>query len=109
MDNKKDAFYFFISLTRGNWRNAMFIECSKKCSSNCKGFLMISDTEGVPMFYPVTLFEEKSKQIIDKNECAAVVSIHAFESIFDRWLLWNVADKHKCPFPQVMSNTGYIL
>ena len=56
MENKKDAFYFFISLSRGNWRNAMFIECKNKCCDNCKGFLMISDTEGIPVFYPVTQF-----------------------------------------------------
>lgn len=109
MENKKDAFYFFISFSRGNWRNAIFIECKNKCCDNCKGFLMISDTEGIPVFYPVAQFEEKSKQIIDKNECSAIIPLHAFESIYDRWFLWNVSDKHKCSIPQTMSNTGYFL
>ena len=102
MENKKDAFYFFISLTRGNWRNAMFIECKNKCNDKCKGFLMTADTEGVPMFYPVALFEEKSKQIIDTNECAVM---DYFEIFLNRMILCRkAAAKLGAEFRLVINN-----
>lgn len=107
MGTKQNAFYLFLSLTRGNWRNALYIECKNKCKPDCKGFLMISDTEGVPMLYPVSVFEEKSKEIIDKNECSGVLSKQAFDSIYNRWLIWNVADKSKCSILQVIANMPY--
>ena len=72
MKTQQNAFYLFLSLTRGSWRNAIFIECKNKCSKECAGWLMTTDTEGVPMLYPVSLFEEKADVVIDKTECAAV-------------------------------------
>lgn len=107
MGTKQNAFYLFLSLTRGNWRNALFIECKNKCKSGCKGYFMISDTEGVPMLYPVALFEEKTKEIVDVNECSGLVSKQTFESIYNRWLLWNVADKNKCSIEQLIENRPY--
>ena len=60
MKTQQNAFYLFLSLTRGSWRNAIFIECKNKCSKECAGWLMTTDTEGVPILYPVSLFEEKA-------------------------------------------------
>lgn len=107
MERKQNAFYLFLSLTRGNWRNALYIECKNKCKDDCKGFLMISDTEGVPLLYPVSVFEEKTREVIDKNECAGIISLQSFETIYNRWLIWNVADKEKCSIPQVIANMPY--
>lgn len=107
METKQNAFYLFLSLTRGNWRNALYIECKNKCKPDCKGYFMISDTEGVPMFYPVSVFEDKTKEIIDVNECSGILGKHAFESIYNRWLIWNVADKNNCYIPQVIENSNF--
>lgn len=108
METKQNAFYLFLSLTRGNWRNAIYIECKNKCNQDCKGYLMISDTEGVPVLFPVSVFEEKIKETIDKSECSAILSKQAFESMYNRWLLWNVADKKKCSIPQLIENMPYV-
>lgn len=107
MERKQNAFYTFLSLTRGDWRNALYIECKRPCRKNCKGFFLISDTEGVPLIYPVSLFENKSKTIIDKTECAGILSRSAFESIYNRWLIWNITDKSRCSIEQLQMNLPY--
>lgn len=104
MKTQQNAFYLFLSLARGSWRNAIFIECKNKCSKECAGWLMTTDTEGVPMLYPVSLLEEKADVVVDKTECAAVISRETFETVYDRWLLWNVSDKSECSICQVAAN-----
>ena len=98
MKTQQNAFYLFLSLARGCWRNAIFIECKNKCSKECAGWLMTADTEGVPMLYPVSLLEEKADVVVDKTECAA-----------DRWLLWNVSDRSICSICQAAANRADII
>ena len=109
MKTQQNAFYLFLSLARGCWRNAIFIECKNKCSKECAGWLMTADTEGVPMLYPVSLFEEKADVVVDKTECAAVISRETFETVYDRWLLWNVSDKSDCSICQAAANRADII
>lgn len=104
MERKQNPFYLFLSLTRGNWRNALYIECKNKCKPDCKGYLMVSDTEGVPFLYPISVFEEKTKQLIDVNECSGVLRKQDFEAVYNRWLIWNVADKNNCSILQLTSD-----
>lgn len=65
---------------------------------------MTADTEGVPMLYPVSLFEENADVVIDKTECAAIIRRETFETVYDRWLLWNVSDRSNCSICQVAAN-----
>ena len=109
MKTQQNAFYLFLSLARGSWRNAIFIDCKNKCSKECAGWLMTADTEGVPMLYPVSLFEEKADVVVDKAECAAVISRETFETVYDRWLLWNVSDKSDCSICQASANRTDII
>lgn len=102
MNNQENTFYRFLNLTRGNWRNAVFVYCKRQCDIKCRGYLMIPDTECVPTLYAVADFEEKSNEIIDKSECAACISVETFENIYDRWLLWNITDKKKCNIIQII-------
>ena len=104
MRKKQNAFYTFLSLTRGDCRNSIYIECKFPCCPECKGYFMVSDTEGVPMFFSVSLFEKMTNLVIDKNECAAILSKTSFDSVYNRWLIWNVADKNLCSIKQVMTN-----
>ena len=94
--------YVFSSLTRGNWRNALYIEC-KSCpfGKNCTGHLLTTDTEGVPVIYPVTKFQDETSERIDKYECIGVISRHSFESLYNRWLLWKISDKKQCTLLQL--------
>jgi len=66
-------------------------------------------TEGVPMLYPVSLFEEKADVVVDKTECAAVIGRETFETVYDRWLLWNVSDRSNCGICQAAANRADII
>lgn len=105
MEQDEKELYFFMNYTRGDWRNSVYIECKNKiCESGCMGFLMTADTDGTPVLYPASRLEERSGEIIDKSECAAVITREVFESVYNRWLIWNVADKNQCSLLQAMNN-----
>ena len=99
---KQNKPYIFSTLTRGNWRNALFIEC-KICpyGNTCDGYLLTADTEGAPVVFPVNTFCEETGERIEKNECAGILSREGFESLYNRWLLWNVSDKKQCSLLQI--------
>ena len=96
--------YPFLSLTRGSWRNAFYINCPT-CpygKGNCNGYLLTTDTEGTPLLMPVLYFEKSTGERVDKTECATVISKEAFESLFNRWLVWNVNDPKACSILQLI-------
>lgn len=104
MSQVQSPLYPFLSLTRGSWRNAFYIEC-KSCpygSGNCNGYLLTTDTEGAPLLLSVPYFEKATGENVDKTECAAVISKEAFESLFNRWLVWNVNDPKACSILQLI-------
>lgn len=107
MNQIKSPLYPFLSLTRGSWRNAFYIECNT-CpygNGNCIGYLLTTDTEGAPLLMPVLYFEKATGEKIDKTECAAIISKEAFESLFNRWLVWNVNDTKACSILQLIPKT----
>ena len=103
----QNPLYQFLSLTRGSWRNAFFIDCIDCTSENsqCDGYLLTTDAEGAPFILSVPYFEKATGDKIDKFECAAIISKVAFESLFDRWLVWNVTDKKACSILQLIPKT----
>lgn len=104
MNEIPSPLYPFLSLTRGSWRNAFYIEC-KSCPyaiDNCQGYLLTTDTEGAPLLLSVRFFEKATGEKIEKEECAAVIGKDAFESLFNRWLVWNINDKKTCSILQLM-------
>lgn len=107
MTDHPQPLYRFLSLTRGSWRNAFFIECS--CcpygKSGCAGYLLTTDTEGAPLILSVTYFEKATGDIVDKCECAAVISREAFESLFNRWMVWNICNPKECSILQIIPKT----
>lgn len=109
MNEIKSPLYPFLSLTRGSWRNAFYIECNT-CpydNGNCNGYLLTTDTEGAPLLMPVLYFEKATGEKIDKTECAAVISKEAFESLFNRWLVWNVNNSKACSILQLIPKTDH--
>lgn len=104
MNQTKSPLYPFLSLTRGSWRNAFYIECHSCPYGNgtCNGYLLTTDTEGAPLLLSVLYFEKATGEKIDKTECAAVISKEAFESLFNRWLVWNVNDPKACSILQLI-------
>ena len=105
--SRQPMLYQFFSLIRGSWRNAFYIEC-KSCpygNSNCKGYLLTTDTEGTPLILSAENFEKTTGEKIDKFECAAIISREAFESLFNRWLVWNINDTKACSILQLIPKT----
>lgn len=102
MEATEKTLYVFLSLTRGNWRNAAVISCGNcPYEQSCAGFLLTADTEGTPVLLPVAKFEKMTGKTVDQTECAAVIRREAFESVYDRWLLWHVTDKNQCALRQI--------
>lgn len=100
-DNTK--LYRFLQAAAGNWRNAIFIEC-KNCTTNntlCAGFLMVSSADGAPILLPVEWFQGQTGELVDKKECAAILSRAAFESAYSLWLKWQVDDPLRCALLQM--------
>lgn len=106
MNEIRSPLYPFLSLTRGSWRNAFYIECNTcpygNGNGNCNGYLLTTNTEGAPLLMPVLYFEKATGEKVDKTECVAVISKEAFESLFNRWLVWNVNNPKACSILQLI-------
>ena len=101
---QQQPLYLFLSLTRGSWRNAFFIDCPT-CpygSGNCNGYLLTTDTEGAPVIMSVMYFEKATGDKVDKTECAGIITKTAFENLFNRWLVWNVSNPKSCCILQLI-------
>lgn len=107
MTEMKSPLYPFLSLTGDSWRNAFYVECCT-CPydrNGCDGYLLTTDTDGGPVLLPVPYFENATGERVDKAECAAIIDRNAFESLFRRWLLWNVNDPKACCLLQLAPKT----
>ena len=77
----------FLTVCRGNWRNACFISCNEcKCHSPCSGYLMSADADGKPVLIPAAEYERLTAQRIDPSECRGNISRSAFEDIYALYL-----------------------
>ncbi len=107
MTEKDNPLYIFLSLSRGSWRNTVYVECTacpyKK--NICKGHLLICDTEGAPLLLSVEAFEKMTGDFVDKNECVGIISRPIFESLFNRWLVWNINNPKECSILQLIQKT----
>ena len=78
----------FLTVCRGNWRNACFISCNEcKCHSPCSGYLMSADAGGKPVLIPAAEYERLTAQRIDPSECRGQLSHSAFEDIYALYLI----------------------
>ena len=83
--NHTYSMYDFLSSCGGNWRNAIFVSCS----------------QGTPLVVCVQRFEGLSGQKIDPSECAGRLSRSAFESLYARYLLWQLDSDRQCALRQL--------
>ena len=102
--NHTYSMYDFLSSCGGNWRNAIFVSCSP-CRHPCRniraGFLLTACSEGTPLVVCVQRFEGLSGQKIDPSECAGRLSRSAFESLYARYLLWQLDSDRQCALRQL--------
>ena len=103
MNNQIANHYSFLRAVRGNWRNAMWIEC-KFCFYGkpvCSDHLLTMDQDGRPILFPVSQFQHLTGETLDKEECIAALDCLDFEKLYSNYLLWNVDDPWECSLLQL--------
>lgn len=103
----QNLLYRFLNLTCGSWRNAFYVDCIQCPYENCHctGHLLTTDAEGAPLLLSVPHFEEMTGDKVYKFECAAIITKEAFESLYYRWLSWNVTKPKECSILQILPET----
>ena len=95
-------FYSFMKAVRGNWRNAIYIQCGQfgiHCS--CDGFFMAADQDGKPILLSSKTLHSLTGELIDPEECSAILNRRSFESAFSLFIKWNSSDSSICPLCQL--------
>ena len=95
--------FILFRAVRGNWRNAMWIEC-KFCFYGkpvCSDHLLTMDQDGRPILFPVSQFQHLTGETLDKEECIAALDCLDFEKLYSNYLLWNVDDPWECSLLQL--------
>ena len=87
--NEVRELYQFLTLTAGNYRNSIYVECGN-------GYLLTADQEAKPILFPARKFYELTGEYPQKDEMSGMMSRQAFENLYRGWLLWNT-DKNECP------------
>ena len=98
------AIFAFLKATRGNWRNAVFIECGK-CTLGldelCAGFLLAFGSDAKPIVVRVEQIVRALGEVPDIDECVALIDRADFERLFAAWLIWAVDSPHDCALLKV--------
>lgn len=101
MSQKHCKWYPFLQSVRGNWRNAIFIDCAGCPRHSCPGFLLTADAEGKLLLLPVDEFQQFSGQQVEKEECRGILSRQAFEAVFSLYLEWLTPSAQDCGLHQL--------
>lgn len=110
MNNKYEAetqvLYSFLHAVQGNWRNAIYIECSycRYISGICSGYLLSADKDGAPILISISLFERLTGEIIDKTECIGKLRYEAFENLYHTWLVWHTDTEQPCSILRLLQD-----
>ncbi len=96
--------YDFLSSVKGNWRNAIFVECHDcpYTDSLCRGYLLTATCDCRPVLFSVNCFEELTSEPIIKEECTGVINRQAFENLYMKWLKWNIDNPKECSILQLI-------
>lgn len=98
--------YAFMRAVRGNWRNALYIECNYNlCAHKGDGFLFVADADGKLILVPVSTFQKFSGESIDPTECQATLSRQAFESVYSLYIEWHTSSNAKCSLWQLLQQS----
>lgn len=100
----------FLSLTEGNWRNAVFIEsCGEHhCVRGmpCSGHLFAADSSGSPVLFSSEALQRLTGEQIDPVECGSRISRDVFEHLYRRKLLWLTDSDRECGICRLASVQG---
>lgn len=100
----------FLSLTEGNWRNAVFIESCRenRCvhGTPCQGYLFAADDNGAPVLFPLGTLRRLTGEEIDPSECGSRMSRAVFERVYHQKLLWLTESDLDCGVCRLASEQG---
>lgn len=107
MEQESMRLYSFLKSVKGDWRNAVYIECDHCPYSRklCGGILMTADANGNPLLYASGQFRESTGECIDGNECVGRLTRTGFESLYNAWLKWNLDDGKECCILQLLEES----
>lgn len=107
MEHETKRLYSFLKSVKGEWRNAVYIECDHCPYSRklCGGILMTADVGGNPMLYASDQFRKLTGECIDGNECAGRLTRTGFESLYNAWLKWNIGNGKECCILQLLEES----
>lgn len=79
MNQQPCSFYSFLRAVQGNWRNALFIQCSQaacpcEVSQSCQGFLLTADAEGIPLLMPVSEICRLTGESVEATDCRGLLT-----------------------------------
>lgn len=90
----------FLNITKGNWRNSIYIEC-RKCKyephEGCGDFLCVLDENGTPILLPICDCKVLFARCIDPSECLLWISPLRFK-IYAAWIKAHQPNPNECPF-----------
>lgn len=97
----------FLRCAGGNWRNAIYIECSAcpYSQASCSGYLLAADADGKPVLCPIERLHGLAGEHVSKEECIGVLSRQAFDALFSQWLLWHT-ESDQCGIRQMFQSPG---
>ena len=98
------AVFKFLKAARGNWRNAVFIECGNCILGHdelCAGFLLAFDAAAKPIIIRVEQLVTAFGEVPDIDECTALIDRADFEQLFAAWLKWAVDSPYDCTLLKV--------
>ena len=98
------AVFKFLKAARGNWRNAVFIECGGCILGHdelCTGFLLAFDAAAKPIIIRVEQLIAAFGEVPNIDECTALIDRAEFEQLFAAWLTWAVDSPNDCTLLKV--------
>ena len=104
MSTTKYRLLDFATGCEGHWQNALYIpcgQCSRLCKLDRRGCLMTVSPGGEPVLIGVKRYEQLTGQEINPKECCGTISRETFETVYSRYLLWELDSANQCPLRQL--------
>lgn len=99
MKTKVCAVAAFLEAVRGDWRNAIYIEC-ERClydkNEPCRGYLLAFNRDAIPLIIQAGSISQSIGTNIDADECIAKLSHRSFDTVYARWLVWATDSSRSC-------------
>jgi hypothetical protein len=110
MNQHQCSFYPFLQAVQGNWRNALFIQCScancpREVLQSCQGYLLAVDAEGKPLLESVSEIRRLTGESVDVTECCGALERQAFEAAYCQYIEWHTESSQVCALMQLHSTS----